>query len=426
MCFIVYCSHIIYFFNMNYKIFFEQNINVDNIEVEIVERKGIGHPDSLADIIAESFSNVYSHYTLKKYNTILNHWFDKVLLSGGEAILKPGSSDIVKKPKVYLFGKVTKVLNEDIPVKKLFTETVFRVFNSIFGISRELMPDIIIDVNSGVGADHLHNFYKFNGKNKNKDSPNIPYANDTVFCNGYAPRSKLESYVCELENYINSKIFKKRYLYTGYDVKVLAQRVGKKIEVTICIPFIAKKTKSWNFYENSKKIILKDLYRFTKKFEWEDFSINLNTKDHKNMGYLTVYGTALDKGDFGVVGRGNRFSGFISANRGETQEAYHGKNPVLHSGKIYSVITQRIAKKIYEIMKIPVKVSISIDNGSNLKKPEHVYIFFDTKNIDNKLDFDFIDQLLRDEFKNINLLSKKIIMVDPVREFKSREIINKK
>ena len=47
-------------------------------------RKGLGHPDTLADGIAESISIEFSKFTLKKYGAILNHWVDKVLITGAQ------------------------------------------------------------------------------------------------------------------------------------------------------------------------------------------------------------------------------------------------------------------------------------------------------------------------------------------------------
>jgi len=406
---------------MKYRTFFDSNVDTNLHEVEIVERKGIGHPDSLSDIIAEYFSNVYSRYCLDKYDVVLNHWFDKILISGGEAILKPGNSKVIKKPKVYLFGKITSIQNGNIPIKELFTDVVFKVFNSIFSLTKESMPEIVIDVNSGIGAEHLPSFYKYDPQSNVHVHEDVLRSNDTVFVVGYAPYSKLESYVCELENYINSKSFKEIHPYTGYDVKVLAQRIQNNLDVTICIPFIADRINSWSLYEDSKIQILSSLYKFTETFNWKSSKINLNTKDSKEKGFLTVYGTALDKGDFGVVGRGNRFPGFISANRGETQEAYHGKNPIIHSGKLLTVIAHRVARRIYNDTNIPTKVSICINNGSELKKPECIYIFKDNQG--QVIAAGLINRILQDEFDKMDILSEKIILSDPIEEFRSKNLL---
>ena len=50
---------------------------IANEPVEMVERKGIGHPDTLADVIASAFSNKYSLYCIDAFGFIANHWVDK-------------------------------------------------------------------------------------------------------------------------------------------------------------------------------------------------------------------------------------------------------------------------------------------------------------------------------------------------------------
>lgn len=392
-----------------------------NTETEIVERKGIGHPDSVCDIIAESFSNSYSKYCEENFGEVLNHWFDKVLISGGEAKIKPGYSKIVKKPRVYLFGKITKTEKDDF-VEKLFRETVNSVFCNIFKIKAEMLPDIFVDVNSGIGTDHNLDFYKYNLKSKTDKELE---SNDTVFCNGYYPYSKLENYVISIENYINSEDFKSTYPETGWDVKVLAKRIDDNVEITICVPFIAEKILDWKFYEKLKIEIKNDLTKFSKIFGWNECNIHLNTKDFKNHGYLTVYGSALDKGDFGVVGRGNRYSGFISLNRGETQEAYHGKNPIIHSGKLFTVVSHRISRKIYDLTGVGNKSCISIDNGSALLDPETVGIVFNNNYIPEESIKNSIESIIDTELKNIKLISQEIIKSDPVSDFKERNILTK-
>ena len=54
---------------------------------EFVERKGEGHPDTLADGLAEHLSVKYSNYTLKNFGAVLHHNFDKVGLLGGASFV---------------------------------------------------------------------------------------------------------------------------------------------------------------------------------------------------------------------------------------------------------------------------------------------------------------------------------------------------
>ena len=47
-------------------------------EVELVERKGIGHPDSICDGIAEAVSRALSREYVKRCGRILHHNTDQV------------------------------------------------------------------------------------------------------------------------------------------------------------------------------------------------------------------------------------------------------------------------------------------------------------------------------------------------------------
>lgn len=55
----------------------------DNNPLEIVERKGLGHPDTLADMLAEKISIAYSQYCIKNFGAVLHHNLDKLNTMGG-------------------------------------------------------------------------------------------------------------------------------------------------------------------------------------------------------------------------------------------------------------------------------------------------------------------------------------------------------
>ena len=52
-------------------------------EIEIVERKGLGHPDTLCDAIAERICVRLCRWYLDRCATVLHHNVDKVLLCAG-------------------------------------------------------------------------------------------------------------------------------------------------------------------------------------------------------------------------------------------------------------------------------------------------------------------------------------------------------
>jgi S-adenosylmethionine synthetase len=52
------------------------------LPVEMVERKGLGHPDTMCDALAEALSQALSQYYLDRFGMIFHHNVDKALLWG--------------------------------------------------------------------------------------------------------------------------------------------------------------------------------------------------------------------------------------------------------------------------------------------------------------------------------------------------------
>lgn len=197
-------------------------------------------------------------------------------------------------------------------------------------------------------------------------------ANDTSAAVGYAPMTKTEKTVLETERYINSSDFKRRYPESGEDVKVMGYRRGNELHLTIAMPLVDRFVKDEKDYFVKKAEILEDVRQFVKERSgFEKVKVNMNTLDVKNRGiegiYLTVLGTSAESGDSGQVGRGNRVNGVIPLNRPVCSEAAAGKNPVSHVGKIYNLLTHRIAEQVYE--KVPGLEEVYIWLLSQIGKP---------------------------------------------------------
>ncbi|MEM1757330.1 MAG: methionine adenosyltransferase, partial [Candidatus Bathyarchaeia archaeon] len=178
-------------------------------------------------------------------------------------------------------------------------------------------------------------------------------ANDTSAAVGYAPMTRTEEIVLKTERFINSKEFKQRFPETGEDVKVMGYRSNNNLNLIISMAFVDRYISGEEDYFDKKEKILEEINNFVRaNTSFENINIQLNTLDAKGRGvdglYLTVLGTSADSGDSGQVGRGNRVNGLISLNRPFCSEAAAGKNPVSHVGKIYNVLTFRIAQKVYE------------------------------------------------------------------------------
>ena len=68
--------------------------------IEIVERKGLGHPDTLSDALGEHLSCTYSNYTRTRFGAILRHQFDKVALMCGRAKVSFGAGEMLEPIRV--------------------------------------------------------------------------------------------------------------------------------------------------------------------------------------------------------------------------------------------------------------------------------------------------------------------------------------
>jgi S-adenosylmethionine synthetase len=178
-------------------------------------------------------------------------------------------------------------------------------------------------------------------------------ANDTSAAVGYAPMTRLERIVLKTEQYVNSPAFKKKFPEAGEDVKIMGLRKNNNLNLTISMAFVDQYVEDEKDYFRKKSEILEDVQMYVKtNVTFDGVHVDLNTLDVEGRGvggvYLTVLGTSAESADSGEVGRGNRVNGVIPLNRPTCSEAAAGKNPVSHVGKIYNVLTHRIADSVHK------------------------------------------------------------------------------
>ena len=322
--------------------------SVKDMRVELVERKGLGHPDYIADSASEAASRALCRYYLKEFGTILHHNLDKTLLVGGQANPRFGGGEVLEPIYIIVSGRATtEVRLEDgvhkVPFGKLVVEAVREWIKSNF---RYLDPDshVIIDYMIRKGSADLVTVFEA-GKGS------IPLANDTSIGVGFAPLTTLERLVYETERTLNSREFKKKYPAVGEDVKVMGLRRDKKIVLTIAAAIIDREVSNPYEYMKVKEDIVEEVKGLAHKIAPDyEVEVYVNTADMPERGsfYLTVTGTSAEHGDDGQTGRGNRANGLITPMRPISLEATAGKNPVNHVGKIYNVLAKLIAEKVYE------------------------------------------------------------------------------
>lgn len=321
-----------------------QNIPVGRQQVELVERKGVGHPDSICDAIMEAVSVALSQAYIEQAGRVLHHNIDKGLLVAGQTSPALGGGTI-KAPMRLIFGdRATAQWNgHRIDVEEIAKATASRWLteNLRFVNPKE---HIIFQNEIQPGSSELMDIFE-------RDSIG---ANDTSAAVGYAPLTETERLVLAAERLLNSPDFKQRYPESGEDVKVMGARQGRKVSLTIALAFVDRFIPDEKTYFQRKAAIKDDLQTHLQGEleELDLLEIDINTLDTPGRGlggmYLTVLGTSAEGADCGEVGRGNRVNGVISLNRPMGTEAAAGKNPVSHVGKIYSLLTHQIAGHIYD------------------------------------------------------------------------------
>ena len=311
--------------------------------VELVERKGTGHPDSICDAVMESVSVALCREYLASFGRVLHFNVDKCLLVAGRTAPRLGGGAVLEPMRLIFGDRATAECD-----------------------GRRIDPGAIAEAAAKEWLrDHLRfvdpeRHVVFQNELK-EGSPELTSlferetigANDTSVAVGYAPLTETEKHVLACERLLNSRSFKARFPEAGEDVKVMGYRRERNLDLTVALAFVDRFVPDAATYFSRKQEIaaavsaeispaLKALDRI---------NVSINTLDDPERGesgmYLTVLGTSAEGGDCGQVGRGNKVNGLISLNRPIGTEAAAGKNPVSHVGKIYTLLTHRLAAEIH-------------------------------------------------------------------------------
>jgi len=325
------------------QIFIESVKNIPTFKkrFEIVERKGIGHPDTICDLVMNQISIDLSKLYLKETGVIQHHNMDKALLVAGQSENCFSGGKVIKPMKMILGDRATFEIGEkELPIGEFAIKTAKNWFEKNLRFVNE--DNVEYQVEIGVTSKELQSIFK---------NPSTLAANDTSILVGYAPFTETESIVLNTEQYINSKKFKDEFPESGEDVKVMGFRDTNHVDITIATAFVDRYISSENHYFQRKEEMLQDINEYLKNNYTMKTTTNMNCLDSKNKGisglYMTVLGTSADSADSGQVGRGNMASRVISPSRPAGAEATAGKNPTNHIGKIYNVLSFKIANEIH-------------------------------------------------------------------------------
>jgi Archaeal S-adenosylmethionine synthetase len=314
---------------------------IEKQQIELVERKGIGHPDSIADGLAEAVSRALCKEYIDKCGMILHHNTDETQIAAGHSIPKFGGGQVVHPIYILLVGRATKEFKGiDIATDTIGLKTARNYLKNTIP-NLDLDSDVVLDCKFGQGSSDLSDVFGRDGY--------VPMANDTSFGVGHAPFSELENIVYNTERSLIEDLKKKKgFNAIGEDIKVMGLRNGEDITLTICCGMVDKYVDDMGAYINYKEQLESYVKDLVTKYTTRNVNVFINTADdieHQSV-FLTVTGTSAEMGDDGSVGRGNRSNGLITPNRPMSMEATSGKNPINHIGKIYNLLSTQIARKI--------------------------------------------------------------------------------
>ncbi|GBC74715.1 S-adenosylmethionine synthase [archaeon HR06] len=387
-----------------------KNIPTEERDVEIVERKGLGHPDTLIDGACEAVSRALSKFYLKEYDSILHYNVDKGLLVGGRSKPEFGGGRVIEPIYLIVAGRATSfvVRNsvvEPIPIGGITIKAI-----------REYLKETLrfLDVNSDIVIDYKIKQGSVDLMSLRERGDKLPLCNDTSVGVGFAPLTPTERVVLETERYLNSKKVKEELKEVGEDIKVMALRKGKSIKLTVAAATISRLIYDPSHYLSIVEEVKRRVEDLASKITNMDVDVKVNSGDNYNKGiyYLTVTGTSAEAGDDGNTGRGNRPNGLITPMREYSMEATAGKNPINHTGKIFNVLAQKCANLIYEEVKgvkeVYVRILSRIGVPINQPQVSSVALILDEGLTLDRVKGD-VESIIQSQLEDITSITKDIL-----------------
>lgn len=320
-----------------------QGVSVAEQSVEIVERKGVGHPDQICDSIMEAISVALAQVYLREFGTVLHYNIDKGLLAAGRVSKYFGGGEVLEPMELTIGDRASfGVAGRELPIREIAVGAAQQwIRTHLPGVDAE--RHLVYRVKLAAGSPELTDIFARPGA--------VRGANDTSAAVGYYPLSRTEQAVLALEKELNSEAFKRRFPESGQDVKVMALRQRDELDLTVAMPLLAGRIGSEAEYFGRKEAIRSEMYRFLRESnDFKGVTLHFNTLDQPGRGlngvYLSLLGTSAEDADSGQVGRGNRVNGLIPIGRPIGTEAAAGKNPMSHVGKIYNVLSHHLAREI--------------------------------------------------------------------------------
>jgi glyceraldehyde-3-phosphate dehydrogenase (NAD(P))/S-adenosylmethionine synthetase len=388
---------------------------VEDESVEIVERKGLGHPDSICDGVAEHVCEALARTYIDRVGKVLHFNTDETQLVAGTAAPAFGGGEVIEPIYLLLVGRATKTYVEEhddgtetvhhIPVDSIALEAARDYLREHFP-NLDLETDVIVDVKLGEGSGDLQTVFGEAGTQ-------VPMANDTSFGVGHAPLTETEQLVKATEKRLNGE-YSAEHPALGEDVKVMGKREDDQIDLTVAAAMVDRYVDDMADYKREVAAVHDFVASIAPEYTDRDVTVHVNTADDYDTGsiYLTTTGTSAEQGDDGSVGRGNRSNGLITPNRSMSMEATSGKNPVNHIGKIYNLLSTQIAESVVD--QVPgirdMRVRLLSQIGQPIDEPHIADIHLETDDTTTVADVeDDVQAIVDDELAHVTDITQRVI-----------------
>ena len=367
--------------------------------VEMCEHKGIGHPDSLCDGVAEAVSRALCRAYLTAYGAVAHYNVDKALLVGGESAPRFGGGEMLVPMRLIVCGRAAALPGIDLA-------------DFVCAAAREYLASTLhggrdsFTIESAVRPGSPNLTQVVGGSNAE------PRANDTSFGAGFAPYTPLEDRVLRAASILRSPAFREVFPAAGDDYKLMGARCGTEVNLTVALALVDREVNSVAHYFATKGMIVEYLRQELNT----GAAIVLNALDDRAASdessvYLTVTGLSAEHGDDGQVGRGNRVCGLITPRRTMSLEAAAGKNAVAHVGKLYNVLALEVARAIIRAEPSIVEASVQLLStiGRPVSQPALVAIDLRTREPGDARCEQIARDIVRAELNRVGELSMRLI-----------------
>jgi S-adenosylmethionine synthetase len=390
---------------------------------EVVERKGLGHPDTLADHLAEHLSRVYSDYTRERFGAILRHQFDKTTLMCGRCKVAFGDGQLLEPIRVLLNGRASSRLGDlQIPVRELLTEATLEFLGErLPALDPRTDVRVLYEVRHGshtttggifgdAAANDAPIHYRFDPRTLD-DLPetHCVSANDTSLGCAFAPYTPLERLVLGIEADLNGSARKAEWPWLGSDIKLMAMRWHTSVSLVVAAPVLARQTPTEADYFDRIAMLAERIRalagELAASYSLEELVVNSGDNLPARKLYMNLTGSSIESGDEGQVGRGNRMGGVIAPARPFTMEGICGKNPVYHVGKVYSAAAFRIAQRLHDEAGLAAHVSLLNRMGEPLATPWSAYVAVEGPDPDR----DKIERVVRDVLEDLGEITQSLL-----------------